>query len=82
MTEASNVAARCRGVIARTLKVPIDRVADQAHFVRDLGMESVQVVELIAALEDEFDIEIDAGRASGNDTVAKAIAQVEETVRS
>ena len=76
----SDVAERCRKVIAELLRVPVERVTLQAHFVRDLGMESVQSIELIAALEEEFDIEIDADRAQGNDTVAKAIAQVEETV--
>jgi len=76
----SDVAERCRKVIAELLKVPVGKVTPEAHFVRDLGMESVQSIELIAALEEEFDIEIDADRAQGNDTVAKAIAQVEETV--
>jgi acyl carrier protein len=76
----SDVAERCRKVIAELLKVPAGKVTPEAHFVRDLGMESVQSIELIAALEEEFDIEIDADRAQGNDTVAKAIAQVEETV--
>ena len=78
----SDVAERCRKVIARLLKVPAERVTPQANFVRDLGMESVQSIELIAALEEEFDIEIDTDRAQGNETVAKAIAQVEETVKS
>ena len=78
----SDVAERCRKVIARLLKVPVERVTPQANFVRDLGMESVQSIELIAALEEEFDIEIDTDRAQGNETVAKAIAQVEETVKS
>lgn len=77
----SDVAERCRKVIARLLKVPLERVALQANFVKDLGMESVQSIELIAALEEEFDIEIDTDRAQGNDTVGKAITQVEEIVR-
>lgn len=77
----SDVAERCRKVIARLLKVPQEKVTLQANFVRDLGMESVQSIELIAALEEEFDIEIDTDRAQANDTVAKAIAQVEETVK-
>src|SRR5512135_2091360 len=68
----SEVADRCRKVIAGLLKVPVERVTPQAHFVRDLGMESVQAIELIAALEEEFDISIDEEKAQGNDTVAKA----------
>jgi acyl carrier protein len=53
-------------------------VTDNSHFVRDLGMESIQSVELIAALEEEFDCEIDEDRAQGNDTVGKAVAYMQE----
>ena len=75
MSETSD---RTRKVIADLLKVPVEKVTDEANFVRDLGMESIQSVELIAALEEEFDVEIDEDRAGGNDTVGKAIAYMEE----
>jgi acyl carrier protein len=74
----SEVADRTRKVIAQLLKVPVQKVTDNAHFVRDLGMESIQSVELIAALEEEFDCEIDEDRAQGNDTVGKAVAYMQE----
>ena len=74
----SAVADRTRKVIAQLLKVPVEKVTDSAHFVRNLGMESIQSVELIAALEEEFEVEIDEDRAQGNDTVGKAIAYMEE----
>jgi len=77
----SDVAERCRKVIAELLKVPVERVTPEANFIRDLGMESVQSVELIAAREEEFDIEIDENRAQGNQTVAKAVAEVERLVK-
>ncbi len=74
----SAVADRTRKVIAQLLKVPVEKVTDNAHFVRNLGMESIQSVELIAALEEEFEVEIDEDRAQGNDTVGKAVAYMEE----
>jgi len=77
----SEVAERCRKVIAGLLKAPLERVTPQASFIRDLGMESVQSVELIAALEEEFDVEIDEDRAQNNDTVGKAIAEVERLLQ-
>ncbi len=74
----SETADRTRKVIADLLKVPPEKVTDEAHFVRDLGMESIQSVELIAALEEEFDLEIDEDRAGANDTVGKAVTYMEE----
>lgn len=74
----SEAADRTRKVIVDLLKVPLEKVTDEAHFVRDLGMESIQAVELIAALEEEFDLEIDEDRAGSNDTVGKAVAYMEE----
>ncbi len=74
----SEAADRTRKVIADLLKVPVEKVTDEANFVRDLGMESIQSVELIAALEEEFDLEIDEDRAGANDTVGKAVAYMEE----
>lgn len=76
----SDVADRCRKVIAQLLKVAPERVTPQAHFVRDLGMESVRFVELLAALEEEFDVEIDEDKAQSNDTVGKATAYIAELV--
>jgi len=78
----SDVAERCRKVIANLLKVPVEKVTPEAHFVRDLGMESIQSVEMMAALEEEFDVEIDEDEAQGNDTVGKAIAYMEKAVGS
>ena len=76
----SATADRVNQVIANLLKVPVEKVAPEANFVRDLGMESIQSVELVAALEEEFDVEIDEDRAQGNDTVGKAVAYMEELV--
>ena len=76
----SKVAERCRKVIAGLLKVPIEKVTPEAHFVRDLGMESIQSVEMIAALEEEFDVEIDEDETQANDTVGKAVAYMEKAV--
>ena len=76
----SQVADRTRKVIAKLLKVSPEKVTDKSHFVRDLGMESIQAVELLAALEEEFDVEVDEHRAQSNDTVGKTIAYMEELV--
>lgn len=71
---ADETAERVRKVIATVLKVPLERVVPQAHLVRDLGMESIQSIELIAALEEEFNVEIDGDKVGDVLTPEKAIA--------
>ena len=69
----SDVQQRVKDVIARTLKIDEARIIPEARFVEDLGAESIQSVELIAAFEDEFDIEMDEEDALGVKTVGKAV---------
>ena len=55
----ADVESRLKGVLSKILKVDPATIKKGSHFVRDLGMESMQSIELIAAIEEEFDIEID-----------------------
>jgi len=70
---AEDVQGRVVKVVAQTLGVEQSRVSDEARFVEDLGAESMQSVELIAAFEEEFDIEMDEQEAFGVKTVGKAV---------
>ena len=72
--------ARVRKVIADLLEVPEARVAPTAHFVRDLGMESVQSIELIAAFEEEFDLDIEQDDVLGILTLEKAADWLAEAI--
>ena len=69
----SDAADRIKDVTARTLKVDLARVTDESRFVEDLGAQSMQSIELIAAFEEEFDIEIDEEEAVTVKTVGKAV---------
>jgi len=73
----SDVEKRVKEVTARTLKVDAGRIANDARFVEDLGAESIQSVELVAAFEEEFDIEMDEEEALEVKTVGKAIEFIE-----
>jgi len=64
-------------VVAETLNVDESRVTDESQFVEDLGAESMQSVELIAAFEDEFDIEMDEQEALGVKTVGDAVTFID-----
>ena len=76
----SDVRKRIVEVVARTLKVDRGRVVDEARFIEDLGAESIQSVELVAAFEEEFDIEMDEEAALAVKNVGKAVEFIEKMV--
>ncbi len=67
---------RLRSLVSKILKVDPASIDSKSHFVRDLGMESVQSIELIAAIEEEFDIEIDEGEVGEVLTFEKSLGYV------
>ena len=78
----SDVAERIIKVTSETLKVDPGRIKDDQRFVEDLGAESIQSVELVAAFEEEFDIEMDEEAALEVKTVGKAISFISEIVKA
>ncbi len=78
----SDVAERIRKVTSETLKVDPGRITDEMRFVEDLGAESIQSVELVAAFEEEFDIEMDEEAALEVKTVGKAISFISEMLEA
>jgi len=73
----SDTIDRVKRVVAETLHVDQDRVTDDARFVEDLGAESIQSVELVAAFEDEFDIDMDDEAALQVKNVGDAVKFIE-----
>ncbi|HKK27806.1 MAG TPA: acyl carrier protein [Gemmatimonadota bacterium] len=69
----SDAAARVKEIIASELGVEVEKVTDDAHFVDDLGADSLDTVELVMAFEEEFGIEIPDEDAEGMQTVGDAI---------
>ena len=74
----SDVAERIKAVVVKMLKVDPARVTDDARFVEDLGAESITSIELMAAFEEEFDIEMDDEQALAVKTVGKAVEFIEK----
>ena len=60
-------------IIAETCDIPRDEIKPESHFAFDLGAESVQSVELVAAFEEEFGIEMDEDAALSVSTVSGAV---------
>ena len=72
-----DIATTVRKIIADQLKVDLEEVKDDALFVEDLGADSLDTLELIMDLEDEFKIEIPDEEAEKISTVGEAIASIE-----
>ncbi len=64
-------------VVVEQLSVSADEVKEDAKFVEDLGADSLDVVELVMALEEKFDIEIPDEEAEKIQTVADVVAYIE-----
>lgn len=73
-----NVQERVKNIIVEQLGVEADQVKPEAQFVNDLGADSLDTVELIMALEEEFDIEIPDEKAEKIKTVGEAVSYIEE----
>lgn len=74
---AATVEVRVKGIIKEQLGVKEDEVVNDASFVDDLGADSLDTVELVMALEEEFDMEIPDEEAEKITTIQQAIDYIE-----
>ena len=72
------VAERVKEMIVEQLGVNEAEVVPEAKFIDDLGADSLDIVELVMALEDEYGIEIPDEDAEKIETVGDAIRYIEE----
>ena len=73
-----SVAERVKGIIVDQLGVNADEVVTEASFTDDLGADSLDIVELVMAFEEEFDIEIPDEDAEKIGKVGEAITYIEQ----
>jgi len=73
-----DVAAKVKEIIAEQLNQDADGIDTAAHFVNDLGADSLDVVELVMAFEEAFDLEIPDEDAEKIQTVQEAINYITE----
>jgi acyl carrier protein len=69
----STIEEKVRKIIAEKLSVELDEVVPEASFVDDLGADSLDLVELIMSMEEEFDTDI-------SDEDAEKIATVQDAI--
>ena len=72
---------KVKKIVAEKLGVPEEKVTEEAAFVNDLGADSLDVVELLSQLEDQYGIVIPDEEAENLVTVADVAAQLEKLVK-
>jgi len=72
---------KINGIIAEQLSVKLEEITPKASFINDLGADSLDTVELIMALEEEFEIEIPDEEASEIKTVGDITKYIESKIK-
>ncbi|OGS47626.1 MAG: acyl carrier protein [Elusimicrobia bacterium RIFOXYB2_FULL_62_6] len=78
MAVAENLEERVKKIIVSQLAVDASEINPSAQFVQDLGADSLDTVELVMALEEEFDIEIPDEDAEKIKTVGEAVSYIKD----
>lgn len=74
--EITEIEQRIKKIVAEQLGVKEDEIKNESSFVNDLGADSLDTVELVMALEEEFECEIPDEQAEKINTVQEAIDYV------
>ena len=74
----SEISEKVKSIVAEQLGVKAEEVKDDAKFIDDLGADSLDTVELVMALEEEFGSEIPDEDAEKLTTVGEAVKYIEE----
>lgn len=74
----SDTADRVKKIVTEHLGVEADKVTEDAAFIDDLGADSLDIVELVMAFEEEFGVEIPDDAAEDISTVKDAITYIDK----
>jgi acyl carrier protein len=79
--EKDELLKKVRAIVADKLSIGEDQVTENASFIEDLGADSLDTVELVMALEDEFQLDIPDEEAEKLTTVGKALDYILSRVK-
>jgi acyl carrier protein len=79
--ERDELLNKIKNIVADKLSIGESQITEEASFIDDLGADSLDTVELVMALEDEFDLDIPDEEAEKLTTVGKAIDYVLANVK-
>jgi acyl carrier protein len=74
-----NTLTRLQSIVGQQLGIDPLKIKPESDFVKELGADSLDVVELVMAIEDEFDMEIEDNVASQITTVQDALDYIEDS---
>ena len=77
----SNISDKVRDIIVEQLGVNPEQVTPTASFIEDLGADSLDIVELVMAFEEEFSVEVPDEDAEKLQTVGDVIKYIEERAK-
>lgn len=80
MSSTDQIFERLRSIVSTQLGVESDKVVLSADFTKELGADSLDVVELVMAFEEEFDIEIEDTEAGEMATVQDAVEYISKKI--
>ena len=76
MLSKDDIVSKVKGITGEQLGVDDSQITPEANFVDDLGADSLDTVELVMALEEEFDLEISDEEAEKLTTVNKVVSYI------
>ena len=80
LMSSEEIFANVKDIIIEQLRVPESTITTEASFIDDLGADSLDIVELIMALEEEFDLEIPDSDAEKVVTVGDVVEYIKDNV--
>ncbi len=80
--EREELLKKVKAIVADKLNISEDQITENASFTQDLGADSLDTVELVMALEDEFGLNIPDDEAEKLNTVGKAIDYILEHLKN
>jgi acyl carrier protein len=78
----ASVEERVIDIVAEQLGADKEKITSETHFVNDLGADSLDTVELVMELEEEFDISIPDDAAEKIQTIGEAVKHIEAHSKS
>ena len=72
---------KVQAMLAEALNIPIEKITPDAKIVKDLGADSLDLIELLTQLEDDYGIVIPDEEVEGLVTVADVAAEIEKLVK-
>ncbi len=78
----ASVLERVTDIVSEQLGVDKDKISEETSFVNDLGADSLDTVELVMELEEEFDVNIPDDAAEKIQTVGQAVSFIDQNTSS